>query len=563
MNPNAAQKGKSFKGVVAYITHDEGHAKTSDRVLFTDTFNLRTDNPEKAARVMAYTAQHAADLKKAAGVKATGRKSSDPVYHFSLSWIPGEQPTQAEMIEAGRQALDVLGFGEHEAVFAAHGDKDHIHLHIVVNRVHPVTGKTHNKNFDFNNLHAWGHEYDKARGMEHHSPERAAKYEKDPVKREEYKRRAEALRVEKGVSQESSPRPEWEAKKGATHPKSRAYQEIKATYAEKVRQLSQESRETTTRHHSQWEAIKARQQSERAALWQKQQAGFEGRRAFNRASGARVCPVYSFRQHQTDRAALRVSQREEVKVLKALLKARQAPEVSAFLRTQRQARARFMAANKERLAHLTRNLSATQNTPLHAQGAGHRDHLAKFFNEVAGKDWRTRQFMAQQIREKVAFFERMAEQQRPSLDALEAQHRDAAAALTAKLQAARDEARAQQAAKVERYQAADRKARADLSARHGDERRTLKDQQEAERRALQGQWSDLNEARSTAWGRYRAHRSDQEQGGHTQAESGKQARHGFTRSADPGRSSPRSVDPGRSQSSSSSGSGRGRNFNRS
>ena len=38
MNPNAAQKGKSFKGVVAYITHDEGHAKTSDRVLFTDTF---------------------------------------------------------------------------------------------------------------------------------------------------------------------------------------------------------------------------------------------------------------------------------------------------------------------------------------------------------------------------------------------------------------------------------------------------------------------------------------------------------------------------------------------
>ena len=40
MNPNAAQKGKSFKGVVAYITHDEGHAKTSDRVLFTDTIRF-------------------------------------------------------------------------------------------------------------------------------------------------------------------------------------------------------------------------------------------------------------------------------------------------------------------------------------------------------------------------------------------------------------------------------------------------------------------------------------------------------------------------------------------
>ena len=35
MNPHAAKKGKSFKGVAAYIIHDPDRAKTSERVLFT------------------------------------------------------------------------------------------------------------------------------------------------------------------------------------------------------------------------------------------------------------------------------------------------------------------------------------------------------------------------------------------------------------------------------------------------------------------------------------------------------------------------------------------------
>ena len=53
MTPHAANQGKSFKGVAAYIIHDPDRAKTSERVLFTQTLNLRIDDPQKAAKSMA------------------------------------------------------------------------------------------------------------------------------------------------------------------------------------------------------------------------------------------------------------------------------------------------------------------------------------------------------------------------------------------------------------------------------------------------------------------------------------------------------------------------------
>jgi relaxase-like protein len=41
---------------------------------------------------------------------------------------------------AGR-VLERLGLGEHQAVIVAHGDRKHAHVHILVNRVHPESGK--------------------------------------------------------------------------------------------------------------------------------------------------------------------------------------------------------------------------------------------------------------------------------------------------------------------------------------------------------------------------------------------------------------------------------------
>ena len=55
MVPKIAAKGKNFKGAGDYYLHDK-NADTKERVAFTHTLNLPTDDPEKAIRLMARTA---------------------------------------------------------------------------------------------------------------------------------------------------------------------------------------------------------------------------------------------------------------------------------------------------------------------------------------------------------------------------------------------------------------------------------------------------------------------------------------------------------------------------
>ncbi len=55
MIPHIAQRGHSFKGAGAYYLHDK-KSDTAERVLWTQTYNLPTQNPELALRVMAHTA---------------------------------------------------------------------------------------------------------------------------------------------------------------------------------------------------------------------------------------------------------------------------------------------------------------------------------------------------------------------------------------------------------------------------------------------------------------------------------------------------------------------------
>ena len=96
--------GPSFKGAANYYLHDKG-SDTSDRVAWTHTDNLPTDNPETAWKVMAFTADNAADLKRAAGIKSTGRKPQFPVLTMCLSWHEDEAPDPSHMLEAAQQAV--------------------------------------------------------------------------------------------------------------------------------------------------------------------------------------------------------------------------------------------------------------------------------------------------------------------------------------------------------------------------------------------------------------------------------------------------------------------------
>ncbi len=170
MVPKVASSGRSFQGAYAYYGHDK-KADTTERVSFTHTLNMRTENPDKAVKVMAYTALYANELKHHYAekypekeVKKTGRKLQKPVYAFSLSWGTDEKPTHETMRNAAKSALSKLGFEQHQAILIGHNDTDHPHIHIIVNRVDPITGMAASTSKDRNKLSQWAQRYEEQQG---------------------------------------------------------------------------------------------------------------------------------------------------------------------------------------------------------------------------------------------------------------------------------------------------------------------------------------------------------------------------------------------------------------
>lgn len=100
-------------------------------------------------------------LKRAAGVDLRGRDNKAPVLHYTLSWEPGQTPSERDMMEAARQTLERLKLTEHQAVIACHNDTAHPHIHVIVNTVHPTTGRTADLKFTGIELTKWAREYER------------------------------------------------------------------------------------------------------------------------------------------------------------------------------------------------------------------------------------------------------------------------------------------------------------------------------------------------------------------------------------------------------------------
>ncbi|WP_152048834.1 relaxase/mobilization nuclease domain-containing protein [Aureimonas psammosilenae] len=171
MVPNVAKTGTSFKGAALYYLHDkrehwEADRLTSDRVAWTSIRNMPTDDPELAWRIMAATAMDQDRLKAEAGVKASGRKSANSVYSYSLAWHPDEKRnlSRSEMLRAADETLRVLGATGHQAMIVCHRDEPHPHVHVILNRVSPEDGRMLGTSNDRVKLSQWAEAYERERG---------------------------------------------------------------------------------------------------------------------------------------------------------------------------------------------------------------------------------------------------------------------------------------------------------------------------------------------------------------------------------------------------------------
>jgi hypothetical protein len=82
------------------------------------------------------------------GTANENRRNQEPVYHFQITWRPGERPTRGQWEEAAKAALKELGLEEHQYLIAAHDDRAHFHVHVMANKIHPETYKAHTPFYD-------------------------------------------------------------------------------------------------------------------------------------------------------------------------------------------------------------------------------------------------------------------------------------------------------------------------------------------------------------------------------------------------------------------------------
>ena len=169
MVPRIHAGGKSFGGLVEYLTHDaaipgDRHPTTGERVGWVEVENLPDCQPRTVAAVMRATARDAAVLKELAGVSAKGRALTKPVYHYSLSWAKDEYPTRDDMLTAARESLKKLDMSDRQALIVQHTDRAHRHCHVVVNRVSPEDGRAASTSHDAKELSAWARTWERARG---------------------------------------------------------------------------------------------------------------------------------------------------------------------------------------------------------------------------------------------------------------------------------------------------------------------------------------------------------------------------------------------------------------
>ena len=157
-------RGKSFKGLATYLTHDPDGAKTVERVGFTHTLNCANEHVPSAVDEMVWTARQAELLKQEAGIRAGGRATENAVKHLSLNWAPDENPSREHMIETAEGFLRAMRWAEHQALMVAHNDHEHAHVHLMVNVVHPETGLRLNDDFERRRAQAWALEYERENG---------------------------------------------------------------------------------------------------------------------------------------------------------------------------------------------------------------------------------------------------------------------------------------------------------------------------------------------------------------------------------------------------------------
>ena len=115
------------------------------------------------------------------------RAGKDRTYHLVISLHPEDRSLRRkELRHVVENLVVVLGFSEHQYIAARHSDKDHEHIHVAINKIHPESLRIHSPGWDHQKLFTAGRALEAELGLRplpsrarerDDLPQRAAHYE--------------------------------------------------------------------------------------------------------------------------------------------------------------------------------------------------------------------------------------------------------------------------------------------------------------------------------------------------------------------------------------------------
>lgn len=146
-----SSKSQSFGAIAKYLIAGRS-GEEWDRVAWTTSRNLPTADAELAGKIMRATAEQSDRVTR-------------PVYHLALSFDPGDSVDRGTMEQVADDVLRRLGLDSYQVIMVAHRDREHQHVHLLVNRVHPETGRAWERSHDYRIIQQVLREEERALGL--------------------------------------------------------------------------------------------------------------------------------------------------------------------------------------------------------------------------------------------------------------------------------------------------------------------------------------------------------------------------------------------------------------
>ncbi|WP_206245866.1 TraI/MobA(P) family conjugative relaxase [Novosphingobium terrae] len=135
--PMRTARLSAFSKLVDYISNSQGRQERVGEVTIT---NCHSGNVADAC--MEVEALQASQI----------RSKGDKTYHLIVSFPVGESPAPEVLKAVEAEICAALGFSDHQRISAVHHDTDNLHIHLAINKVHPVSGNVLSPYNDYKTL---------------------------------------------------------------------------------------------------------------------------------------------------------------------------------------------------------------------------------------------------------------------------------------------------------------------------------------------------------------------------------------------------------------------------